>query len=459
MSAESDILNPLTEPVYFCPGESSPVSQAVHRARLAAYWPGCRNCRSRNEWPEQKKSESSAAKATPSIRRTHWGIRGAWQNALTRHQAAQLIGVVTGHLLTQCRRVDTHSASPGMDGPKPNNIIDSPMIVMGYDGRASSPDIYAGIVTATLQNGCHVIDAGRATAASIQETCRNLAKPCWGVIVTGAGAEPSATGFDIFDVCGQAISIPWQSFGIRIQQIHESNGTIEDSDLADRRDVLARLKHSIHSSEFDEYPVTTNRNPVDPAVSSLELPRQASLSAAQFRRARSSGRCQPNDAEPAYRRWLHTWFPKSITSRIVCSSSDPLVIDRLLWLFSESGSAADVVPAHPSDAAKQQISQRVRETHADWGISIAEDDRYMTLVNHDGHVLMTEPLCAWLNENVGSVRDHVSTHVPAGEDRIVLLDAGRPNQGAGHEVIADSVALLGCLCQVIQSGTALPPAA
>ncbi|MCH2210724.1 MAG: hypothetical protein MK110_05445 [Fuerstiella sp.] len=459
MSVEPDIVNLPAEPVYFCPGESSPISQAVHRARLAAYWPGCRICRSRDEWPEPKKTDNSAAKAAQSIRRTHWGIRGVWQNALTRHQAAQLIGVVTGHLLTQCGDEETRLCSSGVEDPKLNSSIDSPMVVTGYDGRASSPDIYAGIVTATLQNGCHVIDTGRATAASIQETCRNQTRPCWGIIVTGAGAIPSVTGFDLFDDCGQGVSIPWQASGIRIQQIRESNTQFENSDSTDRRDVVARLKHSIHSGESDEYPLTADISPVDSTLSSLELPRQATISAARFRRARRSGQCHSIDAESAYRRWLHTWFPKSITARIICSSCDPLVRDRLQWLFSESGRSVDVVVSHSSASAIQQLSQRVRKIHADWGISIAEDDRYMTVVNRDGYVLENEHLSGWLNETVGSVRDHVSTHVPAEEDRIVLLDAGRPNQGAAHEVISDSLALLGCLCQVTRAGTALPGAA
>jgi hypothetical protein len=125
-------------------------------------------------------------------------------------------------------------------------------------------------------------------------------------------------------------------------------------------------------------------------------------------------------------------------------------------LFSEAGVALDVIDGVASRSGEEQISQRVQETHSQWGICIEEDDRYMTVCNQHGHCLSAEELSEWINQTFRTIRPHVTTHVPAGEDRIVLLDAGRPNQADAHDVISDSVAVMGCICRIVQSGTALP---
>ena len=452
MSGDVEITGPHAETVYFCPGELSSVSPAVHRARLAAHWPACHGCPSRDDG---KDGADSATQARPLIRRTNWGIRGTWQNALTRQKAAQLVSVVTGHLLNNRNDTDTYSASDDRNDSGPNSVLASPTVVMGYDSRTASPDIYAGIVSATLQNGCHVIDAGRSTAASIQETCRSIMPASLGIIVTGAGESPSVTGFDVFDVSGQAVSIPWRSWGIRVHRSGEQHQSHRLSELTDHYEAMARLRHSTRTDAFSEYP-PLNTGHAETSTMTLELPETAADSVGRYRICRHSGTCRSVNTEPGFRRWLQRWFPKSIQTPVACICFDPLVADRLDWLFTEAGVAPDIIRGVASRSSQQQISQRVQEIHAGWGICIAEDDRYMTVSNQHGHCVNTEQLSEWINQAIRTTRTHVTTHVPAGEDRIVLLDAGRPTQAKAHDVISDSAALMGCICRLIESGTTLP---
>ena len=456
MSGQLQTLEPIPETVYLCPGETSPVNRAVHRARMAAGWPDCRGCPSRDDGQDENDLVDSATRQRLLIRQTEWGIRGAWQNALTRQSAAQLIGVVTGHIVGQQHNAEAISTLDDGTDTVPHNVADSPTVIMGYDSRTSSPDIYAGVVSASLQNGCHVIDAGRSTAASIQEICRTITEATAGLIVTGAGESSAVTGFDIFDACGQAISIPWRSSGVTVRRINQPDPATQLPDLNDHSDTIARLKHSIRTDAVSKYPSSASVSRANRTVTTLELPGQASGLATRYRIVRRSGTCRSIDAESKFRRWLRKWFPQTIETRVACICFDPLVAERIEWLFADANMPADIIRGVAQRSHEEQISQRVEETHAQWGICIAEDDRYMTVANQHGRCLTAEQLSGWINEFVPATRTHVTTHVPANENRVVLMDAGRPNQAGAYEVISDSTALMGCICRIVQAGTTLP---
>jgi len=483
MPVELEIHEPPVEPVYFCPGEASPVSHAVHRARLAAHWPGCRNCPSQNE----HSSEAVFAISRSHIRRTRWGVRGVWQNALTRLKAAQLIGLLTGHLLNQRQESSVTTENDDTTAGSEDRFGDSLNVVIGYDGRSSSPDIFSGVVSAALQNGCHVIDVGRSTVSAVQEACRSDAEVCLGIIVTGAGEASSVTGFDVFDDCGQSVSVPWQSWGVRLRQVTDSGsdrplmdaqpipagehpghlqmagnstGASEVQRTAqnqqDSREVMARLKQSIQGNDYSVYPLTATEYQSGENVATLELPKLTSGAASRYRVSRHSGTCQSIDFELTFRQWLLKWFPESIDTRVACVCFDPLTVKRLEWLFTRIDIAADIVAGVTSRSSEAQLSQRIRETHAQWGICLAEDDRYITVANSQGCCLSAHQLSAWTNETIRTVRPHISTHVPSEEDRVVLLDAGRPTQAVAHDIISDGVVLMGCVSLIMHSGIPLP---
>ncbi len=466
MPAELDILEPPPEPVYYCPGESSPVSLAVHRARQAAHWPGCRDCPGRDN-----DASSDPDDLKTRIRRTPWGVRGAWQNALTRLAAAQLTGVITGHLQTQQESEDavpqeqTDSAPQSPDtGPAhpmqmPGVVrgSDNPLtLITGYDSRPSSPDLYAGVVSAAQQNGCHVVDAGRTTTAHLQELTRAAGGAAFGMIITGAGEAPAVTGLDVFDRDGNAVSVPWQSWGVDVRRVARENPLACPADPTDERDALARLRHSMTQDDLSEYPARVESTRVNETVLTLMLPKQNSGSAARFRVSRQSGTCQSVHAEDSYRSWLRRWFPPTIRTLPVCLCFDPLTAERLFWLFDAMGATADILPAVASRPIEEQLRQRIRETHAPWGFCIGEDDRFVTVAGPSGKCLNPTALSEWMNESLPATRAHVTTHVPSERDRVVMLDAGRPGQAASHETISDGTALVGCIGRIVESGTTLP---
>ncbi len=456
MLADLEILNLPADPLFFCPGESVPITQAVHHARQAAHWSGCQGCPSQNEDQARVNSGSSAVRLRQLILRTNWGVRGAWQNGLTRDKAARLISVVTAHVLNQRDRKNAPSATDNPDDPVLPVTVESPTFVMGYDGRPSSPDIYAELVSATLQNGCHVIEVGRSTPASIQETCRSVGDASLSIIATGAGESSSFTGFDVFDVHGQPVSIPWQSYDVSVRRFHHCDRDDLLPEFSERRDAITRLKQSIQTDELNQYPAPLTESQAHSNLTCLELSDQAAGSAAKYRISRRSGRCRSVDAESSYREWIQKWFPQSLDTTMICVCFDPLIAARLEWLFTESNSSLHVIRGVESRASHEQISQRVRETQSQWGICIEEDDRYMTVANQYGRCLSNEQLSAWINEKIRTIRPHITTHVPAGENRIVMLDAGRPNQADACEILSDSMMIMGCICQIIQSGSSLP---
>lgn len=453
MSSQLEILEPPPEPVYFCPGESSPVSQAVHRARQAAHWPGCRHCPGRDTPVADPTFD-----AVTHIRRTENGVRGIWQNAFTRQTAAQLMSVVTGHLQSEQDATPTET-SDVQEPVAQHDQAESLTLVMGFDSRPSSPDIYAGVVSAALQNGCNVTDTGRTTVAQLQEVCRVTSDTCYGAIVTGAGFSQAFTGFDVFDQSGHSVAVPWQSWGIEVRRVPGSAAASPQPVEADGRGALERLKHSMGLDELSHYPGRTTTDCAADTLALLILPPQTAGSATRFRVSRRSGTCQTIDAEISYRRWLQNWFPQKLHSPPVCLCADPLIAERLFQLFETAGISADVMPTASSRPVEAQLTQRVRDTHAEWGFCVHEDDRFLTVANQYGQCLTAAQLSRWVNETVRHTRTHVTSHVPNGENRVVMLDAGRPHHAASHEVIADALALAGCIGQIITAGSALPRSA
>jgi hypothetical protein len=105
---------------------------------------------------------------------------------------------------------------------------------------------------------------------------------------------------------------------------------------------------------------------------------------------------------------------------------------------------------------REHLIRRVAEVHAHWGMMVSEDDRYAIVANRHGSILSSELLADWINSSVRIVMPHVTAHVPDGEERVVLMDAGRPNQPDANEVISDGLALMGCICKLVEQGNPLP---
>jgi phosphomannomutase len=71
-----------------------------------------------------------------------------------------------------------------------------PTIVIGYDERSNSPDIFTGVVQGLERMSCQIIDIGLRTQPCLSFAVHHLSADA-GLYVTGAGCDPAWTGFDV----------------------------------------------------------------------------------------------------------------------------------------------------------------------------------------------------------------------------------------------------------------------
>lgn len=174
---------------YICPGESHPISRAVHLSRLASYYPACRECPFRDDpeslvkTPGPVADPAAAADQNPRpLRHSGFeidGVRGVWRNELTRARAGD-IAAAYASLLWDGTTEEARAV---------------PTVVVGHDARPSAPDIVTGVASALRMMGCEVIDIGLSTRPTLWFAVDHLGA-AGGVHVTGSGRPPSWTGLD-----------------------------------------------------------------------------------------------------------------------------------------------------------------------------------------------------------------------------------------------------------------------
>ncbi|MBD3672998.1 MAG: hypothetical protein HUJ26_05675 [Planctomycetaceae bacterium] len=177
---------------YFCPGESHPISPAIHYARLAAFYPKCRTCALRHHTghlpPETVQLDVRKA-VTRETLVTEAGLRGVYLNEINRFHAAALTNAYV-ILLMQ-----------GAFSPRPTG---QPTIIVGYQEHPSAPDLMIGVVNALRATGVTIVDLGLTVATEVSYAIRQLSA-AGGLLVTGAGEDPSWIGFDFLTSAGTAI--------------------------------------------------------------------------------------------------------------------------------------------------------------------------------------------------------------------------------------------------------------
>ncbi|MFQ5734444.1 MAG: hypothetical protein ACE5KM_21115, partial [Planctomycetaceae bacterium] len=193
---------------YVCPGETHAISRPVHLARLAAYYPKCRDCRHRQD------AGHLAVKALPDPPSDRYaprrslmvgeGVRGVYLNELDRAATARFTAAFAGLLWERV--------------PRPADR--RPVVVAGCDQRPSSPDLIAGVFEALKRMGCTVVDVGPTFTPHFRSSVREQ-NADGGVFVTGAGCEPSWNGLDFVGREARPISesVP-DDFPVSLQDIH-----------------------------------------------------------------------------------------------------------------------------------------------------------------------------------------------------------------------------------------------
>lgn len=439
------------------------VSRSIHLARLNAAWPVCDEC----EWrfhteglSERTVFETSRIREhrRQGIQRTEFGIRGPYLNALHRRMAEELVRIFCQCLVD---RSTVQESMPRQDGKEiqAERLVMAPVLI-GFDGRSSSPDIFVGVSSSIREFGLPVIDLGRCSAASLQEALRCQPESCGGILVTGAGFPNSWTGLDVFDHSGDSVPVVWKDFGIRLQhpgtELSHSSEPLGGSSSADPvQDGLSMLLDQLRSSRSrsadtpgsgsvpNPEPQYLRETPAKRTASLLQLilPEPEQRSSWPRRMSRQSGSLTLTDFEDRYRDWLSRWFPENFEHRIVIQTDDVLVRQRVLWLAEHH--RMSLIPRSIEESAVADDVLTVR---------VEEDDRLFTVHGPSGAVIRPVGLADVLNRAIASHASHITVHADEGSGRFWLTDAARPSLGLSTEQIHDALAVTGLMCRLAATG-------
>jgi phosphomannomutase len=206
------------EPCYVCPGEIRPISRAVHLSRLAAYYPGCRQCAHRHDTghlPRQivERIDRTARRVARASLLADEGVRGVYLNELSR-PVAERYAAAFASLLWEQQPLIARQSEEALAGRRRG-----PAVVVGHDSRPSSPDIVVGAAVALRRMGCHVIDIGAVSTPCLWFAVDHL-QAAGAVYVTGHGCGPASTGFDFVE----SQAVPWSRGGMldRLQERFEA---------------------------------------------------------------------------------------------------------------------------------------------------------------------------------------------------------------------------------------------
>ncbi|MCA9012557.1 MAG: hypothetical protein KDB01_22555 [Planctomycetaceae bacterium] len=418
-----DRLEPVSGSPFVCPGNTSPVTRAIHLARLNVAWAGCDHC----EWrfdseglAERTVLETARIRShrIDGIRRTEFGIRGQYINDLDRQTAADLTRVFCACLHEQSSFSELDHGERGSVNPSVQNrssSVSSPPetefptaafqsiapVIVGYDGRSASVDLAIGVVAACREFGITVLDAGRCTAASIQEAVRCFAECSGSILVTGADSPNAWAGIDVFDRGGDAVPVVWKDFGVQLEHVS--------------LDTDSWLK--------------------------LQLPDTAQRTRWARRLSRQSGVHEVLSFEDRYRDWLLRWYPRQSSLRILMRTDDVLQQQRAAWLSQTIGLEIICRSKHDLNAPP----------HVGLTMTVAEDDRQFDIVNAHGQSVSTERLALAINRAMVSQTSHITAHADVASNRFWLTDAARSGDRKSTESIHDALATLGLITRLMES--------
>ena len=250
-SLAGDSVNQPHHREYVCPDEAHPISHSIHLARLASSYSKCGECVHRHEAGSRQLSASDLSREKiPRVARRSLlaidGVRGIYLNELDRTRAAHWGAALAAMLWDVEPRYGTaprsasdtaateleaegggrdiepfeelpiafpfvgngegidlgHTVQAGSPALRNAGLPEfrverrGPVVVIGFDERPASPDIVTGVALGLRRMGCQVIDLGQTAATCFQFAVRQLDAAA-GMFVTGAGCDPSWTGFDV----------------------------------------------------------------------------------------------------------------------------------------------------------------------------------------------------------------------------------------------------------------------
>lgn len=331
---------PLPLPIlYLCPGEEHPISRSIHLARLAAFYPKCRDCEHRGETgqlPTQAvtRFESTRHRVQRPSLFTAEGVRGIYLNELTCEKAARIAGAFASILWEDIPRHGQSNEDPFFHPPpiRQESYRRGPSIVLSLDNRPSSPEVARAVAATLRRMGCQVIDVGLTTTPCFWFAVHHL-DAAGGIEVTGAGEDPSWTGLEFV---GRS-AVPFSS-GHGLEQIEQRY-----------RDGYSRpTRQSFPQRSFEAW-----------------MPYRAGL-------------------------WKH--FHALRPLRVCCATPNELVRQTLEHLFEKLPCRLMWVPVSRrrrqlgaiADPDTKIVGQAVRDKEADLGVLIDEDGQQMSFWSDQG---------------------------------------------------------------------------
>lgn len=200
MKSRSDLTS------YTCPGELYSISRGIHLARLAAFYSKCRECEHRFDagsvvsWEQEESSTANKPTARSSLI-SEESVRGVYLNELDRNRAILWGESLAAYLWDQQPMIASRAVRDKFQIIAPAKTdstmeLTGPVVVVGFDERPSSPDIVTGVVLGLRRMGCVVVDLAQ-TSLPVVAFGVHSSNAAAGLFVTGAGCDPSVTGFEI----------------------------------------------------------------------------------------------------------------------------------------------------------------------------------------------------------------------------------------------------------------------
>lgn len=335
--------------LYICPGETVPISHAVHLGRLARFYPACQDCPLNCDngvsatSVVDKLTEQRERKAR-ELSLSHGSIRGVYLNRINRRVASDITGQFAQTLWDKVNRpVRTFRRERVEDWT-------APLVVIGYDQRHSSPDIMTGIQDRFRIMGCDVIDVGLTVAPALQLAVQHHSAGS-GVLVTGCGCPSSWTGFDFFDADGE----PFDVSNIVIPNV-------TDPAQKHARPVRWPGKHRFQ-----------------PAIDLLV----------------ANARDQLDVARPVK---VVVGAEDHVTREYIANLLEPLVADNVMMVQLPKR-LRDLTDSEDIDT--RRVGEAVVESGADLGFVVDEDVRGWVSVDNEGEMLTVDDIARFMNESPG----------------------------------------------------------
>ncbi|MBX3442774.1 MAG: hypothetical protein KF774_10225 [Planctomyces sp.] len=189
---------------YQCPGESYPISRAVHLARLAAGYAPCDHCRHFSEQgtlPVERPPALSMGAPQPLFETDR--VWRSERNASGRRDLLAAATAVAAVLTSECPWELPASAWEGASARAPS----PPRVVLGHDGELPSQRLAGDVARTFSRAGCRVISIGASGRPAFELALESLAGRAGAYVESGG--SPAGSGFSIVDGTG----IPWSTGG------------------------------------------------------------------------------------------------------------------------------------------------------------------------------------------------------------------------------------------------------